>query len=328
MILIAEESEAICEGLVTALQRAGHESVVVREGHEALVYCALENPSMLVVSDDLPGLTGWELARLLRHNAETEHLPILLLTQASWAPNKLVAAGLSGVLSKPIELAEVRSKVTFYLAPMPKDNQPVILTVDGAPHPTQVLRIETAAAGRSWEEDQQERIVLPAQPGIAADGDQSLSLVYDATEWTIVKRDAFVATSTATELVLYAGRKVTTQQRKRIFRKLVSVPVRYRLPNDFTRLAKTVVVSGKGVQLAGFSAKAEIDTQLELQLALTSSSLFSVKGTIRQVVPDVDAPGGESATVSIEFVEMPSDVQQQLIFSLFLLSATKALAKT
>lgn len=79
-VLLVDDSTAFLRALEGVFQGAGYATATARTGVEALVR-ALEEPFSAVVSDcEMPIMTGFQLCRLLKDEAETRHLPVVLMT--------------------------------------------------------------------------------------------------------------------------------------------------------------------------------------------------------------------------------------------------------
>ena len=73
------------------------------DGREALAKAVARRPNVIVTETRLPGISGFELCRLLRDDVLTRTIPILIVTADAFAPDVQRAreAGASEVLVKP-----------------------------------------------------------------------------------------------------------------------------------------------------------------------------------------------------------------------------------
>ena len=102
-ILTVDDSASIRQMVTFTLKSAGYEVVEAVDGSAALA-CAQEMAFDLVLTDqNMPGMDGLSLIRLLRKLPEYERTPILMLTTESAADKKAEgkAAGATGWLVKP-----------------------------------------------------------------------------------------------------------------------------------------------------------------------------------------------------------------------------------
>lgn len=104
LVLVVDDDRDCREMYARFLRMAGFEVAEAHNGNQALSK-ALEQPPALVVTDlALPGIDGYQLARKLRHEAPTEHLPIIAITGHDGFREdtaRAVSAGCDAVLIKP-----------------------------------------------------------------------------------------------------------------------------------------------------------------------------------------------------------------------------------
>jgi len=79
-IAVVEDEEAISELLRYNLEAEGYQVDTILRGDEAEIHLRENVPDLLVLDWMLPGVSGIELCRRLRQRAETERLPIIMLT--------------------------------------------------------------------------------------------------------------------------------------------------------------------------------------------------------------------------------------------------------
>jgi len=106
------------EFIRVALQQDGYDIACVSSGQAALDWLYQQLPDLLIVDMVMPGLSGLDLCRLLRHNPETASLPILVLSgmDNSAEVAQAFAAGADEFLSKPIQVDQLRWKITQMLS--------------------------------------------------------------------------------------------------------------------------------------------------------------------------------------------------------------------
>lgn len=79
-ILIVDDEEDILELLRYNLAAEGYETVCAETGEQALEIAKSGNLNLIVLDLMLPGISGLEAARLLKEDAETRPVPIIMLT--------------------------------------------------------------------------------------------------------------------------------------------------------------------------------------------------------------------------------------------------------
>ncbi len=87
----------------------------VEDGAIALEMLLQAPPDMVLLDYNLPGLNGEQLLKRLRQNEATAGLPVILITALAETVG-LMELECQGILSKPIDIAELRKVVSQYLA--------------------------------------------------------------------------------------------------------------------------------------------------------------------------------------------------------------------
>ena len=108
-ILIAEDEPSILESLDFILRRAGWTIGSVTDGDAVLEGVRRLRPRMLVLDVMLPKRSGFDILKHLRADAETEQLPVLILTAKGQQQDRRIAEelGANGFVTKPYSNAEV-----------------------------------------------------------------------------------------------------------------------------------------------------------------------------------------------------------------------------
>jgi signal transduction histidine kinase/ligand-binding sensor domain-containing protein/ActR/RegA family two-component response regulator len=119
-ILLVEDDAIVAAVIRGLLERLGHEVRHAVNGLEALAELA-QAPCDLVLMDlDLPGLDGFQVARLIRqHEAPGAHLPIIAVTARTGGDDEARsrAAGMDGFLRKPLTGAQLEEVLAEWAAP-------------------------------------------------------------------------------------------------------------------------------------------------------------------------------------------------------------------
>jgi two-component system, OmpR family, response regulator len=108
-ILIAEDEPSILESLDFILRRAGWSIEAVTDGEAALERARRLLPRVVVLDVMLPKRSGFDVLKQLRANAETQDMPVLILTAKGQQQDRRVAEdlGANGFVTKPYSNAEV-----------------------------------------------------------------------------------------------------------------------------------------------------------------------------------------------------------------------------
>jgi two-component system cell cycle response regulator DivK len=105
------------------LQFRGYRVVEVSDGTQALATAEREQPDIILMDVQLPGVSGLELARRIKARADLRHIPIVAVTSfaLSGDDKKAFAAGCDAYVAKPYEPRELL-KLIERLLPPPKAN--------------------------------------------------------------------------------------------------------------------------------------------------------------------------------------------------------------
>jgi two-component system phosphate regulon response regulator PhoB len=116
-ILVVDDESDILELVRYNLTRNGYGVVCAATGEEALRLGRVNPPDLIVLDLMLPGIDGLEVCRLLRQDARTSHVPIVMLTACGEEAD--VVAGLElgadDYVTKPFSLRVLSARVKAVL---------------------------------------------------------------------------------------------------------------------------------------------------------------------------------------------------------------------
>ena len=98
-------------------EKNGIQGIHAYDGREAVTLVATEPPDMIISDILMPAMDGWELCRVLKSNAETMMLPILILS-ACGAPHDKIRAfnmGADEYVTKPFQPEEMAARIRAML---------------------------------------------------------------------------------------------------------------------------------------------------------------------------------------------------------------------
>jgi pilus assembly protein CpaE len=116
-ILIVDDDADFYFLLETVLGRRGYEMIQAKDGIEALAMIKTEKPDAVIMDKVMPGMNGFEVARRIKSDPRTTHVPILIVSGAANLDDKLEAfnAGADDYLTKPFEIDELAARVAAML---------------------------------------------------------------------------------------------------------------------------------------------------------------------------------------------------------------------
>gem|GEM_PF-5334320 len=117
-VLVVEDDRINQKVLQTVLMRSGHSAAVAETGEAALEAMRSQRFSLCFMDMRLPDIDGPEVTRRFRASscAAAARLPIIGLTASAYQEDKdaCLSAGMNAVLTKPIELDQIRRAVQQY----------------------------------------------------------------------------------------------------------------------------------------------------------------------------------------------------------------------
>jgi CheY-like chemotaxis protein len=116
-ILCVEDNEDNLFMLQRRLTRAGYEVKVAMDGAQSVQWAKTLLPDLIVMDLNLPGLDGFEATRQLKGQAETKHIPIIILSAHDREKNreKALAAGCDEFETKPTDFDALVQKIRSLL---------------------------------------------------------------------------------------------------------------------------------------------------------------------------------------------------------------------
>jgi CheY-like chemotaxis protein len=129
LVLVADDEPAVLEVLSQVVEDLGHDVLRARDGEEALGLAMARRPQLVVTDHMMPRLSGVELCRRLKQEAQLKDVPIILLSAV--LPQGAPEA--SAFLHKPFEITDFEAVIRQSLAAAPAPQ-----TVD-AGSPVEVL---------------------------------------------------------------------------------------------------------------------------------------------------------------------------------------------
>jgi len=117
-ILIADDEESLRTLIVTTLEAPGLRILQAADGNEAVELARQEHPDLVLLDWRMPGKTGIEVAEVLRGNAATADIAILMLTAMGQEQDRQrgLALGIRAYLVKPFSPLQLLECVRRTLA--------------------------------------------------------------------------------------------------------------------------------------------------------------------------------------------------------------------
>lgn len=116
-ILLVEDNEDNRDMLVRRLERRGYEVVVALDGASGVDMAVSEAPDLILMDMGLPILDGWQATRLIRHQPQSQSVPIIGLSANAMTGDreKGLAAGCDDYDVKPVDINRLLGKIAALL---------------------------------------------------------------------------------------------------------------------------------------------------------------------------------------------------------------------
>ena len=117
--LIIEDDTDIAESVRYNLDAAGFHSTIASTGEQGLKLAleAQNSPGLIILDLMLPGMSGMELCRRLRHESQTRKTPIIMLTAKTSEADRVAGldVGADDYIAKPFSVRELLARVRAVL---------------------------------------------------------------------------------------------------------------------------------------------------------------------------------------------------------------------
>lgn len=112
-ILVVDDERTNVDVLTRVMTREGYHVVSASSGARALDAVAREQPDIVLMDVNMPGVDGFEVCRRLKREAATRLLPVILITGLTASEDRIrgIDAGADDFLSKPFAIDELRARV-------------------------------------------------------------------------------------------------------------------------------------------------------------------------------------------------------------------------
>jgi len=118
-ILIIEDEQDLARGLEINLTREGYRVLKAASGEAGVRLAIKENPNLIILDIMLPGMSGLDVCRELRHKGFAA--PIIMLTAKSEEVDRVVGLeiGADDYVTKPFSVRELQARIRVQLRHQP-----------------------------------------------------------------------------------------------------------------------------------------------------------------------------------------------------------------
>jgi CheY-like chemotaxis protein len=118
-VLIVDDNEYLREIFSSILRFSGYEIVEAESGAEAIEKAAAAKPHLILLDLALPDMNGIDVARSIKRNQRSAHIPIIVCSAFSTGEEKedSLSAGVVDYLQKPISSQVLKAKIEKFILP-------------------------------------------------------------------------------------------------------------------------------------------------------------------------------------------------------------------
>jgi two-component system cell cycle response regulator DivK len=116
-VLVVEDNATNMKLAVLLLETAGHTVIVATDAEAGLTLARDEQPNLILMDVQLPGMDGLEATTMLKKDDATRAIPVIALTALAMKGDeeRIRAAGCDGYIAKPMSYQEFLATVATQL---------------------------------------------------------------------------------------------------------------------------------------------------------------------------------------------------------------------
>jgi two-component system, cell cycle response regulator DivK len=116
-VLIVEDNPANMTLATFLLQSAGHTVLSAKDAETGLALARVEQPDLVLMDIQLPGMDGLEATALLKSDPSTRAIPVIALTALAMKGDeqRILAAGCDGYIAKPLAYKDFLATISAQL---------------------------------------------------------------------------------------------------------------------------------------------------------------------------------------------------------------------
>jgi two-component system cell cycle response regulator DivK len=117
-VLLVEDNAANMTLAIFLLESAGHTVISATDAEAGLTLASDEQPNLILMDIQLPGMDGLEATALLKRNDATRAIPVIALTALAMKGDeaRIRGAGCDGYIAKPLAYKNFLEVIAAHLA--------------------------------------------------------------------------------------------------------------------------------------------------------------------------------------------------------------------
>ena len=116
-ILVVDDDPEIVTMLSTRLTKRGYKVTSASDGNRAIEMAKRELPDVVLLDVMMPGKSGWEVAKAIKHDPVTANIKIVMVTAIGEKTNEITAPiyGADAHVDKPFEFEKLEKVIAGLL---------------------------------------------------------------------------------------------------------------------------------------------------------------------------------------------------------------------
>ncbi len=112
-ILVIEDSPTETAVMVQMLERNGHQVATSGSAEDGIASCKRDKPDLVLMDVILPGMNGFQATRALSRDAETSHIPVMIVSTKGQDTDRVwgMRQGAKDYIVKPPRESELIARI-------------------------------------------------------------------------------------------------------------------------------------------------------------------------------------------------------------------------
>ena len=113
-ILLIEDSATDAAVMTQLLERNGHQVTTSGNAEDGIAACRREQPDLVLMDVVLPGMSGFQATRALSRDADTSHIPVLIVSTKDMETDRAwgLRQGARDYIVKPPKEAALMARIS------------------------------------------------------------------------------------------------------------------------------------------------------------------------------------------------------------------------
>jgi CheY-like chemotaxis protein len=115
-VLYIDDNEEMIELVKIVLANSGYRILSQTDGQAALIFCANENPDLVLMDLNMPDMDGFETTQQLRKQGFTNPIVVFTALETDEDREKAIAAGCNDYVVKDMEMRGLEKIIDSFIA--------------------------------------------------------------------------------------------------------------------------------------------------------------------------------------------------------------------